>query len=490
MARYTYSAEAKLALRKAITSHPQWPEYSKLTGLSSSALGIDAMESIAAIFKNPEIDLTQYGTNGKRKRWQPNPNAQPVPKTVSPDDVARLQAQLEALASYIKPYRLGFAQGVLDTIKNKQNGWASEAQAKALRDIIAEGEAAVHGSAPAAAPEPQHVFVSNPPVSSPQPVSANPVPDDKAALIAKLLELLGTSAPTAAPLDEARIIDLIKTHAGQPATMHINLTPAAQLPAIDQLAHHKLPLLVSAMQAGVNVMLVGEAGSGKTKATEQAAALLGRPYAFSGAVDSPYKLTGFIDAQGRVTRTPFRDAVEKGWAFCMDEIDGCLPSSLLPINAVASNRMADFPDGILKAHPDFALVACANTYGRGADRLYVGRHQQDAAVLDRYAVIEWNIDPTVEAGMLGLPAPANAPRPINVTPITDADALSAMAGQWLATVQNMRAAVQKHKLRHIISPRASQMGLKLLAAGWPYPEVMDACIYKGLDADSRAKLVS
>jgi len=498
MATYTYSAHAKQALRKAITSHPQWPSYSAVTQISSANLSIDAMESIAAIFENPKIDLTEYGTLGRQRRgWANKP---PVEKTVPPATVAMLKEQLSNWGQYAKPHRNGFAHGVLETIETKQNNWASEAQAKVLRDVIAEGKAAAiaepstaepinsGNSAISSNPEPSAKAVPAEPQPIPQPHST--LPDDKAALIAKLLELLGTGAAVAAPLDEQRIIDLIRLHAGQPATMRIDLTGTAQLPQLgEQLAHHKLPLLVSAIQAGVNVMLVGEAGSGKTKATEQAAQLLGREYAFSGAVDSPYKLTGFIDAQGRLSRTALREAVEHGWIFCMDEIDGCLPGAVLPLNALASNRMADFPDGILKAHPDFALVACANTYGRGADRLYVGRNAQDAAVMDRWAVISWDIDPTVEAGMLGLPAPANAPKPVQLAPITDARALEAIAVDWLNIVRKTRAAVQKHKLRHVVSPRASQMGVKLLAAGWPWAEVIEACLYKGLDADSRAKLI-
>lgn len=575
MATYTYSAHAKQALRKAITSHPQWPSYSAVTQISSANLSIDAMESIAAIFENPKIDLTEYGTLGRQRRgWANKP---PVEKTVPPATVAMLKEQLSNWGQYAKPHRNGFAHGVLETIETKQSGWASEAQAKVLRDVIAEGKAAAiaepstaepinsGNSAISSNPEPSAKAMPDEPIDlaqfqalldkyqncktlsmgiawrqldafvsdvisngclrhslfprkeaqqelyklgneliqqaqkagldepKPQPIPQphSTLPANDAALLAMLKQLLGAQQAHAAPLDESRIIELIKQHAGQPATMRIDLTGAAQLPQLgEQLAHHKLPLLVSAIQAGVNVMLVGEAGSGKTKATEQAAQLLGRQYAFSGAVDSPYKLTGFIDAQGRLSRTALREAVEHGWVFCMDEIDGCLPGAVLPLNALASNRMADFPDGILKAHPDFALVACANTYGRGADRLYVGRNAQDAAVLDRWATISWDIDPTVEAGMLGLPAPHNAPKPVQLAPITDARALEAIAVDWLNLVRKTRSAVQKHKLRHVVSPRASQMGVKLLAAGWPWDEVTEACLYKGLDADSRAKIAA
>ena len=68
--------------------------------------------------------------------------------------------------------------------------------------------------------------------------------------------------------------------------------------------------------------------------------------------------------------------------------------------------------------------------------------------------------------------------------------LEATAKSWLARVQSIRARVEKHKVRHIVSPRATTMGVKLLAAGWPWNETEEACIFKGLDADTRAKLAA
>jgi hypothetical protein len=62
------------------------------------------------------------------------------------------------------------------------------------------------------------------------------------------------------------------------------------------------------------------------------------------------------------------------------------------------------------------------------------------------------------------------------------------AARWLTHVQMMRDKIEKAKLRHIVSPRATVTGAKLLAAGWPWREVEDAVLFKGLDADSRAKL--
>jgi hypothetical protein len=43
------------------------------------------------------------------------------------------------------------------------------------------------------------------------------------------------------------------------------------------------------------------------------------------------------------------------------------------------------------------VCAAANTYGTGADALYVGRNQLDAATLDRFYVVEMDYDRKLEA---------------------------------------------------------------------------------------------
>jgi hypothetical protein len=157
-------------------------------------------------------------------------------------------------------------------------------------------------------------------------------------------------------------------------------------------------------------MIVGPAGSGKTTAAQKVAEMLGLPFYFTGAINSEYKLTGFIDAQGRIVNTAFRKAFVEGGVFLFDEMDGSLPAATLAFNAATANRVFDFPDGTHEAHPDFIALAACNTYGNGASRQYVGRNQLDAATLDRYATLEWNYDEALEAAIMGLPRPGGAPR--------------------------------------------------------------------------------
>ena len=171
----------------------------------------------------------------------------------------------------------------------------------------------------------------------------------------------------------------------------------------------------------------------------------------------------------------------------MDEMDGSLPAALIPFNAAFSNDVMDFPDGIVSRHPDFKAIAAANTFGRGADRQYVGRYQLDAATIDRYAMLSWDYDAALESAIIGAPRPHDAPLPLNIAPVTDAARVAGYADSWIKRVQAVRARLELHKIRHVVSPRATMAGVKLYAAGWPTAEIEESVIWKGLDLDSRVK---
>jgi hypothetical protein len=68
--------------------------------------------------------------------------------------------------------------------------------------------------------------------------------------------------------------------------------------------------------------------------------------------------------------------------------------------------------------------------------------------------------------------------------------VQAVASQWIGRVRKVRSAVSELKVRHVVSPRATVNGSKLLAAGFTWEEAEEAVIWKGLDADTRAKVIS
>jgi 7-cyano-7-deazaguanine synthase in queuosine biosynthesis len=146
-----------------------------------------------------------------------------------------------------------------------------------------------------------------------------------------------------------------------------------------------------------------------------------------------------------------------------DEIDGSLPGTILAFNAALSNGHADFPDGSVKRNPNFYCIAAANTYWTGADRVYVGRNQLDGATLDRFIFIDMDYDESLERKL-------------------------ANNDNWTDIVQETRRQCKQQKIRHIVSPRASIMGAKLLAQGIPIRDVKDMVLFKGMDEGTRKKL--
>jgi cobaltochelatase CobS len=247
------------------------------------------------------------------------------------------------------------------------------------------------------------------------------------------------------------------------ATRRVEIViPEAPTVKIDT-AHNMLPTILKACVAGVHPFLVGPAGSGKTTLARQIAEALSRPFYMQARVTSEYKLTGFIDANGKAVQTDFRRAYEDGGVFLFDEIDASDADALTAFNAPLANGYADFPDGQVKQHPDFVAIAAGNTFGRGANREYVGRQQLDAATLDRFAIFEIDYDEKLEKALSG-----------------DAD--------WTGYVQRVRAAVEREKVRHIVSPRASITGAKLLAAGLERKAVEEAVVWKGMAEAERNRV--
>jgi hypothetical protein len=233
--------------------------------------------------------------------------------------------------------------------------------------------------------------------------------------------------------------------------------PNAELSDIG-IQHRQMPQLLRYIASGNNVWIHGPAGSGKTRATKEAAKALGKPYFFTGAVDTEYKLLGFTDAQGRIVRRAFREAWQHGGVFLFDEIDSSLPGALLALNGALAGDLADFPDGCMERHPDCVIVAAANTVGEGATSAFSGRLKQDRALIDRFSFLPWGIDEALEA----------ATCPNNL---------------WVRYVQAARAAATAKGLQVQISPRASYQGANLLAAGCSWDEAAEAAIKKTMTED-------
>ena len=151
--------------------------------------------------------------------------------------------------------------------------------------------------------------------------------------------------------------------------------------------HEQFETILKLVSNDLPVYLSGEAGTGKNVICKQVAEALGLQFYFTNAVTQEYKITGFIDANGKYHETQFYKAFKDGGLFFLDELDASVPEVLVILNAAIANKYFDFPIGKVEAHPDFRLIAAGNTFGTGADHVYSGRFCLDGASLDRFSTV-------------------------------------------------------------------------------------------------------
>lgn len=212
---------------------------------------------------------------------------------------------------------------------------------------------------------------------------------------------------------------------------------------ITDRTHVQFPDLLNFVSRGLDVLITGGAGTGKTHAARQVAEALSLPFYCQsvGAQTSKSDLLGYMDATGMYVKSNFRRAYEEGGVFVMDEIDAGNANVLIVLNSALSNNVCAFPDEMVKRHEDFKFIATANTYGQGASREYVGRNQLDAATLDRFVVVNWGIDHELERQM--------------VAPYLYGEI-------WLEFVRATRTWVYAEDIKAIISPRITLQGAIML----------------------------
>lgn len=271
------------------------------------------------------------------------------------------------------------------------------------------------------------------------------------------------------PIDETRVIELIKEHAApQTQTIYrdkIVVVANEERHELPEAPRHEIfPDVLAAIAAGLNVALVGPAGCGKTELCGQVAEALGLRFGHTGAVGTKYDLSGYKDANGNYqANCELPDFVENGGLFLFDELDGSVPNAVLFTNTLLANGSVAFPHRTIHKHEDFRAIAAMNTYGTGATPEYVGRNPLDVASKDRYVVIPMDYDEQLERDLFG-------------------------DTEWTAYVQKFRKAVRTLKIRHVVSMRAIAQGKKLIAAGISRDKVELYVLYKGLDAAEVAKI--
>ncbi|MBA3482388.1 MAG: AAA family ATPase, partial [Pirellulales bacterium] len=232
-----------------------------------------------------------------------------------------------------------------------------------------------------------------------------------------------------------------------------------------------------------NVFLPGPAGCGKSHIAHQVADALGLRFGSisCSAGMSESQLLGRMVPQGKsgafeFLGTQFLDCYENGGVFLFDEIDAADSNVLLVVNSALANGAMSVPSRpgkpVAKRHADFVCIAAANTYGRGADRIYCGRNPLDEATLDRFRLgtVDMGYDRALERQLW--------------------DALGNGADvAALETLWQYRERIESARLERVLSSRFIMQAAKALARGRDLDYVASK-LFKGWRQDEVSKVKS
>lgn len=161
--------------------------------------------------------------------------------------------------------------------------------------------------------------------------------------------------------------------------------------------------VLSSIERGKNVLIVGEAGCGKSTLVQKLCQHLGKKVyrcnLNGGTTDS-----SFIGERGLATDehgntiTKYEygilpKAMIEGAILLLDEFDFAQPEYLAVMQGVFEGNgtplvLMDNGGEIVKPHKDFRIVATANTLGRGGTNGYHGTNVMNIATLDRWSIIK------------------------------------------------------------------------------------------------------
>ena len=256
----------------------------------------------------------------------------------------------------------------------------------------------------------------------------------------------------------------------RPRTIEIFHNGALERTLETELYHQEFETIYKLIRIGLPVMLIGPTGSGKSVCAGQVAKALDMPMYYTNNASEEYKLLGFTDAHGKYKETQFYKAFKDGGLFFLDEIDNSHPSALLSLNSAIGattngNIYMAFEDGkFTQAHPNFRIIAAANTWGNGANRMYCGRSELDSASLDRFIQIYFDYDPKIEKSL-----------------IKDDELLQFF---W-----NFRRIISDCGIRHTVTTRNIDYASKLKEAGFTTEQILLYTIVKELDFEDM-KIIS
>jgi len=300
-----------------------------------------------------------------------------------------------------------------------------------------------------------------------QPTPSGDSSDELAGVLRKVL-----SRP--AGVDEAAVNAIIERKlavALQGLAPHRIVVSQAGEVTLTDCVHPMFESVLREIAAGNNVLLVGPAGTGKTTLAGHVAQALKRQHSilhFSGGM-SEADITGRLlpVKEGMTFDFVESDALrcysEGNALITFDEIDRADSNTLTCAHAPLSNGhwfvQARFKAPLVDRGENVGFIATANTWGSGADRMYVGANQLDAATLNR-----WNTQIEIDYNCKLEEQLATA---------------YALPVIHLAQIWEIRQRMQEANLRRIVSTRNIISAARSLQAGTSWEQILIQTITPG-----------
>lgn len=282
-------------------------------------------------------------------------------------------------------------------------------------------------------------------------------------------------------VNESRIREIVKDEIGNRPVINITFTKTKVSKVDTADKHAKFADVMLRISAGLPVLLVGPTGSGKTHLAAQVADSLGLPFTQNsmseGVSESALVGRTLPDENGvwQYCPAPFVETFKNGGVHLFDEIDAADPNLLVTVNTALANRVLAIPFStveLIKQHPKCFLIAAANTFGKGADRQYVGRNPLDESTLNRYTMgtIEVDYDVNIEKAI--------------VDAILGKDATGKALLEWC---WHIRSRIESHGLRRVMSTRSIKDGAALIKAGGTL-DIVKQSYFLGWNDDERRRV--
>lgn len=235
------------------------------------------------------------------------------------------------------------------------------------------------------------------------------------------------------------------------------------------------------LNAGLDLLLVGTAGTGKTRAGLELATAMGLKCGMHDfradmrRADVLYSKE-LIDGETVVTLAPLLEEIQTECVSVINEPFTLDAEKFQAFNGLleSGQRSISTPLGVITRHPGHRFVLASNTSGRTESRQYRGPQAQDASALSRVVCLRVDIDPAVEAAL------------------AKSAGLNAVDAAWvIAQVRNLRGAVNRAQILYDVTPRQiQQIGALIVRSNWTREDAARDVLLGALEPSEVAKVSS